>query len=223
MPLMVMFVCVGRLDLDAVRRLRRGSDARTPAASWSFFPFISARYPTPTSSSLLRVSLGDTVDHVLHERPPQTVQRTLFLCVGGTGDCDLVVLDLDGDVGMHLGRQLALRAGDLHVLVVSLDLDPCGDGDRFSVQLVTRSSPSLTRFRTVLRRPPLPGAPRLSVISPFGVEMMAMPSPPSTRGSCIGAAYFRRPGVLMRFSPLMTGCLVVVLQLNPQDTLRRLP
>ena len=52
---------------------------------------------------------------------------------------------------------------------------------------------------------------------PWLVLTMTTPRPPSTRGMSVLVAYTRRPGLLTRLSPLMTGHLADVLELDAQE------
>jgi hypothetical protein len=77
----------------------------------------------------LGVALGDADDVVVDERAGQAVQRTRLALVVGTGDQNLVLLDLDLDGLGHGERELALRALDRDILAVDRNGHAGGDVD----------------------------------------------------------------------------------------------
>src|SRR5262249_33753962 len=82
---------------------------------------------------------------------------------------------------------------------VDRDLDARRDHHRKPSDSCHLSAPHPTKARTSPPTPRLTAC--LSVSRPPEVEMMAMPSPPSTRGRLSFFAYTRSPGLDTRLSP----------------------
>src|SRR3954465_15758627 len=147
-------------------------------------------------------ALGYALHHVLHQGAGQPVKRLVPLFLGGPGDGELIVAEGQLHLGMELAPQLASRSLHRYAVALQLEGDTLGHGDRLSTN--TRHGSS---YQTTASSSP----PRLalrasrSVMSPRGVETMAMPSPFFTRGSSRHFTYRRRPGVETRRSSRMTG------------------
>ncbi len=100
----------------------------------------------------------------------------------GRRDDDLLAFVRDGDVGRRDVLQRALGTLDGHVAPVDRHLDAARDGDGLLADAghrVTRPDRGSRRRRGARR------ASR-SVRSPWFVERIAMPMPPSTRGTSVG-------------------------------------
>src|SRR6185503_11495615 len=121
--------------------------------------------------------LGDALDHVVDQRAHQAVAGADGALVALAGDLDLRLVHLDlHAVGEH-PLQLALRPLDRQVAVPERDLHAAGNGNRLLANARHYQTSQMTS-------PPMPclRASR-SVMMPFDVEMMAVPSPRRTRGS----------------------------------------
>src|SRR5690606_35967576 len=152
---------------------------------------------------LLLVAGGDTLDHVGQVGAGRAGARAGALGVGEAHLQGLVLLGHDHVVG-HRQRQGALGA---------LDGDqPRRDGGRDALRQGNRIlgysrhvlfNPYATMQRT---SPPWPMARAWrSVITPWGVETITVPMPPSTFGSSSLPRYTRRPGRLTRSRRSITG------------------
>ena len=131
----------------------------------------------------LRVARGDADDHVGDQGTREAVEFLGLALVIGAVDVQLAAVLLDRDRVGDGVRELALGAFDLDGLTRDGDIDAGRDRNRltsdsrhgFSVssyQTKARTSPPTLRLRACL-----------SVSSPWDVEMIATPRPPSTRGS----------------------------------------
>src|SRR6185436_12254016 len=129
---------------------------------------------------VLAEALGHALHHVLHQRAGQAMERLVPLFFAGPGHGELIVAEGQLHLGMELTAQLASRPLHRDAVSLQLERDTLGYGDRLSAN--TRHGSS---YHTTASSSP----PRLalrasrSVMSPRGVETMAMPSPFLTRGS----------------------------------------
>lgn len=121
-------------------------------------------------------------DHVGNKGPGQPVQAAVDRIVARAGDDDFVFLDLDADLGVEGVGQSALRSLDGDLMAVDLDLDARGDGDVLSSDSRHLSRPPY-QTKASTSPPTFCFLASLSVITPFEVERMAMPSPFMTRGA----------------------------------------
>src|SRR6188508_2213201 len=129
---------------------------------------------------VLAEALGHAFHHVLHQSAGQAVERLVPLFLAGPGNGELIVAEGQLHLGVELTAQLAARALHRDAVSLQLERDALGYGYRLSTN--TRHGSS---YHTTASSSP----PRLalrasrSVMSPRGVETMAMPSPFLTRGS----------------------------------------
>src|SRR6266508_4018724 len=145
----------------------------------------------------LDVAFGYADHHVVDQRPGEPVQRAVLALVVGTRDRELVADARDGDVVRRVVLERALRALDDHVAALDGHVDAGRDGDGLLAdaghgryQTWQRTSPPTLRSRA-----------SRSVMRPWLVDRMAMPMPPSTRGTLSAFVYTRRPGLDTRRNP----------------------
>src|SRR3954454_13162968 len=128
----------------------------------------------------LREAVGDAGDHVRDQRAREPVQRAVLRAVGRAGDEELLALLADLDRAVLALLEIAAGAGHAHDLGLDRHGDAGGNGDGLladaghwirSYQIWATTSPP-----TPARRASWP------VITPWEVEMMEVPMPPSTLG-----------------------------------------
>ena len=126
---------------------------------------------------VLLEALRDALDHVRDERPREAVQRPILAALGRAGHDDLRLRLLDLHARGHVLAQLAERAVHLNAAGRDRHHDPGGQLDRF------RPIRDIAYQTKAITSPPTPrSAAWRWVITPVEVDMIAVPSPPSTRG-----------------------------------------
>src|SRR5215218_7658051 len=129
--------------------------------------------------------LGEALRHARHhvgdQRTSETVQRAVLALVVGTTHEQLVALAGDGDVDGRVVLERPLRTLHRDVVAVERHVDAARDHD----WLLADSRHRVLRYQTWHRTSPPTRRWRASrsVMSPWLVERMAMPMPPSTRGT----------------------------------------
>src|SRR5207247_8073138 len=101
--------------------------------------------------------------------------------------------------------QLACGAFDAHRAVAEVDVDAARNGDGHFANSGHRGRPPSYQTWARTSPPTLRRRARFPLMTPCGVDMMAVPSPPKTRGMPDERAYTRRPGLLMRLRPIRIG------------------
>src|SRR5439155_27069160 len=145
---------------------------------------------------------GDAVHHVgdvgAHGAEGRVARELL------RADLDLVAFHDHGGAGEHEMLQLGLGALHLHGAAAHRNGDAGRDRDGLLAD--SRHGEPLPYQTWQTSSPPRPASrASRSVISPREVETTDMPSPPMTRGMRALPTYTRRPGLLMRLMPVMTG------------------
>src|SRR2546430_15838209 len=136
--------------------------------------------PHPLNLERLRDPFGPAVHYVGHQRAGEPVERLVAALVGGSPPHDGVVFEREREIRMGHPADLAFRA--LHRDAAPFDLrgDALGQRDR----LPADARHDLRSYQTTASSPPPTRAGRASrsVISPCGVDRIAMPRPFLTRG-----------------------------------------
>ena len=84
----------------------------------------------PDDLEVLTEALGDADDHVVDERPRQTMKRTVGALVARTLDQERRPVLADGDVARQRPGKGALRALDRDLALLHGNLDTRGESDR---------------------------------------------------------------------------------------------
>src|SRR5215212_1868301 len=123
-------------------------------------------------------------DHVVHERPRQSVELLVRLGLRRARHHDRVAVASDPDLRVQVAREAALRSLDRDAPAVDRHIDPGGNGDgqasdsrHLAYQTYARTSPPSWALRAC--------AP---VMIPWLVLTMTTPRPPRTRGMSVLAA-----------------------------------
>src|SRR5438309_3571263 len=134
----------------------------------------------PLDLERLRKPLGDAVHHVGDERAGEPVERLVPGLVGGPPHDDRLALHRHGQLGVDQPADLALRALHGNPRPVELGRDALGNGDRLPAD--ARHGPA--SYQTSASSSPPTRAVRASrsVMSPCGVDRIAIPRPFLTRG-----------------------------------------
>ncbi len=130
-------------------------------------------------------TLADPVNHIGNERSCEPVERAALAGVIGTGNEDFFIFDGKVDDGMHFVLELPFWPFDRHLLIVDGNFDSVGNRNRHSSYARHYLCKPLPFYQTSQITSPPTFASRdcLSVSTPLGVEIMATPNPPITRGS----------------------------------------
>src|SRR5262249_12193835 len=122
-------------------------------------------------------------DHVRQEGAGESVECAILALVVGPRHDDLVAVARDRDARGRRVLELAFRPLDLHTRALDHDVDPRRNRDR----LLADSGPAVCSYQTWQRTSPptLRWRASRSVIRPWFVERMAIPMPPSTRGTSV--------------------------------------
>src|SRR6266568_4684969 len=136
--------------------------------------------PHPLNLERLREPFGHAVHHVGHQRAGEPVEGLVAALVGGSPHHDGVLLERDREIGMGHAADLAFRALHRDAAPVDLGGDALGQQDR----LLADARHGLRSYQTTASSSPPTRAVRASrsVMSPCGVDRIAMPRPFLTRG-----------------------------------------
>src|SRR5699024_10123524 len=166
---------VGLLDLNGMREAQRQDQ---------LVALLGGTVADALDLEVFLEAFGDTDDHVVDDGAGQAVEAAGLLLVIGAGNQNLIALDLDVHEGMVFGMQGTLGAlhGDGVLGLVDLDFHPRGNDDGFSSN--SRHCLLPLSYHTKARTSPPTCAARaaLSVMTPFEVEMIAVPRPFMTLG-----------------------------------------
>jgi hypothetical protein len=141
---------------------------------------ISPLHLRPVANPLELQCLGEAVtytgDHVRHERARQAVHRPVAHLLSRAPDDNLTVRLFDPHLRVQITAEFTFGALDSDVSAVNAHLN----APRQWYRHLTYLDMDLTRHSTALRRRRSGGALRPPVMTPSGVERMAMPRPPHT-------------------------------------------
>src|SRR5947199_4755823 len=166
-------------DLDALRRVirhRMGEADDELHAEWLRLRLVTH----PLDLERLRESLGDAVHHVGDERARESVERLVPALVGGPPHDDRFAFHRHGQLGVDEPADLALGALHGDPQAVEVRGHTPGHRDR----LLADARHGAASYQTTASSSPPTRAVRASrsVMSPWGVERIAIPRPFLTRG-----------------------------------------
>src|SRR2546426_477005 len=134
----------------------------------------------PLDLERLRKPLGDAVDHVGDERAGESVERLVPALIGGPPHDDRLAFHRYGQLGVDQPADLALRTLHGDAQAVELGGDALGNGDWLPAD--TRHGPASYQTSASSSPPMRAARASRSVMSPCGVERIAIPRPFLTRG-----------------------------------------
>src|SRR6185436_13566785 len=136
-------------------------------------------------------TIADAGDHIADQSPRGSMQRADGRHVRRALDDDLPILEFDADLLRERARQLALRPFDLDGGPLNIYLNSLGECHG----LLANAGHIFLRYYQTLHNtsPPTPNwRARVPVMTPLGVDKIAMPMPESTHGISFLLAYTRR-------------------------------
>src|SRR5829696_3810880 len=170
------------LELDPLRRLDRHG-VRVAQRELEIRALELRAVADALDLERLGEARGDALDHVGDERARQAVQRAVLRAVRRPRDDELAVLLGHVDGARLALFEVAAGAGDAHDLGLDGHRDGCGHRDGLA------SDARHGAYQTWATTSPPTPALRASwpVITPWDVDMIAVPMPPSTLGMCLAS------------------------------------
>ena len=166
---------VGLLELNGVREAQRQDQ---------LVALLGSAVADALNFQILAEAFGNTNHHVVDDGAGQAMEAAGLFLVIGAGNQNLIALNVNVHEGMVFGMQGTLGAlhGDGVLGRVDLDFHTRGNDDGFSSN--SRHCLLPLSYHTKARTSPPTWAARaaLSVMTPFEVEMIAVPRPFMTLG-----------------------------------------
>src|SRR5581483_3009691 len=196
-------------DVDPGRDLEHDR-MRVPEREHHLLPLHLRAVPDADDVELLLVAFGHAEHGVGDEAASQPVKLAQLRVFGPRLGDQMAVGDLEADAGRNRLAHLPLRALHVDGAVGHLDGDALRHGDWFLPDSrhinkpVASKSSRQTHQMLHNTSPPTPAfAAARPVMTPRDVVRMLVPSPPSTSGTSSRPKYTRRPGRLMRSTPVI--------------------